>query len=476
MDDSADFHDLFNGDPTTVLGSPDLLAGLFWAEQNQSSSHQAHPQVDSNSAVLQTPQEHREGGSEEQAEEQDCEGQLLLLQEWDGTTEPSADAIRYTIEWKAVLKTKRIGTNTEEDVFLAPKAFWDASLRQKVDDSLDREFSPQERPELGSTIVVVSVNKRAERGLTKEFVGSDIDWTLVAEKLESWADHFRDGKRLTVRITFRFRPRATAPQTRAGGRGRQSATRRMRHEQALQRDAEEHVSGEAAPWRTVYDMMRCPGRPCLNNQGWCWRDPHGGRHHKLLTVHLRRLVEHVKESNKFESHSDVPDTIRQQLYAEAVQRAARHQHRNTGHPPSVMPYMQEPTPTPTQTPGTMHYSPAQEVLPSGGIAAAPTSLQSLDVPGPQEDAISDYVAWHQSKASTPEWTSQFAKAGEVLLEEGFNLDLFYQTKPFDLLRNQGVSRGITLSFHRDIPTWLPGYRQKREGSPLYTSETPGLDY
>jgi hypothetical protein len=66
--------------------------------------------------------------------------------------------------------------------------------------------------------------------------------------------------------------------------------------------------------------MRCPSRPCNDIQGHCWQDPHGGRHYKLLTARMRKLATHLNEGNKFESHHDVPDTIRQQLYAEADQR------------------------------------------------------------------------------------------------------------------------------------------------------------
>lgn len=126
-----------------------------------------------------------------------------------------------------------------------------------------------------------------------------------------------------MKLTLRFRPRNGVPRTGAAGRGRQSTTQRMRHGQALQRDAEEHASGQGAHWRYVYSILHCPGRPCRNSQGYCWRDPRGGKHYKLLTVHLRQLVEYVMGGNKLDSHNDVPDQVRQQLYAEADQRASR---------------------------------------------------------------------------------------------------------------------------------------------------------
>jgi len=175
-----------------------------------------------------------------------------MLHEWDVTTEPSLNTLRYTVEWKAVLNTKRIGMNTEENVFLTPGAFWDAALHGKIDEALSREFAPHDRPEPCNTVVVVSVNKRAERDITKEFSGLDMDWSIIGEKLESWACHFGEGKRLLVKVTFRFRPRNTPPRARAASGGRPSATRRIQ-------ECGEDVRGNA---RTpAADVIRCAHVP-----------------------------------------------------------------------------------------------------------------------------------------------------------------------------------------------------------------------
>jgi hypothetical protein len=162
--------------------------------------------------------------------------------------------------------------------------------------------------------------------------------------------------------------------------------------------AEEHTSGEAAHWRAVYSMLRCPGRPCQNSQGWCWRDPHGGKHYKLLTVHLRQLVDHAKEGNKLDGQQDVPDTIRQLLYAEADQRAGRH--RNTRRSPYTMPQMQGRTPTPCVTPAALPSSPGQ--APASSVGASPIVLQKLDIPAPHEDTIRDYMTCQQGRAVSGE--------------------------------------------------------------------------
>jgi hypothetical protein len=482
MEASGDFHDLFSGGATPVFDSSDPLDS-FWAEVDTNDLHQPTTWDNRASVEPQALQQHTteegEDETEGKAEEEEAGGhdgqpRLPMLHEWDSTTEPSLDTLRYTVEWKAVLNTKRIGMNTEENIFLTPGAFWDAALHSKIDEALSREFAPQDRPEPCNTVVVVSVNKRAERDITKEFLGLDVDWSIIGEKLESWACYFGKGKRLLVKVTFRFRPRNTPPRTRAASGGRPSATRRMRYGQALQRDAEVHANGQAAYWRAVYNTLRCPGRPCQNSQGWCWRDPHGGKHYKLLTVHLRQLVEHAKEGNKLNGHHDIPDHIRQQLYAEADQRVERRQ--NLGTPASAMLQMQAGTPTAILTPGAMQSSPEHRQSGSLNVAIAPALLESLDIPGPHEDAIRDHVTWQRGQATTNDWISQFAKAGDILLKQGFRLNLFYQRQLVSLLTDEGVLHGIALSFHSDIPKWLSEYRSTSDGSPVYTSETPGGSY
>ena len=39
---------------------------------------------------------------------------------------------------------------------------------------------------------------------------------------------------------------------------------------------------------------------------------------------MKQFVIYMKEGKKFESHHDVPETVRQQLYAKAGQRTERH--------------------------------------------------------------------------------------------------------------------------------------------------------
>jgi hypothetical protein len=212
MEASEAFNDLFSGGATSAFDSSDPLDS-FWAELDagnlpQFAPHDNHASVEPQALQQNTTEEEEETegeGEEEEAGGHDGQPRLLMLHEWDGTTKSSLDTLRYTVEWKAVLDTKRIGMNTKENVFLTPGAFWDAALHGKIDEALSREFAPQDRPEACNTIVVISVNKRAERDIPKEFLGLDVDWSVIGEKLESWACYLGEGNRLLVKVTFRFR-------------------------------------------------------------------------------------------------------------------------------------------------------------------------------------------------------------------------------------------------------------------------------
>jgi hypothetical protein len=63
--------------------------------------------------------------------------------------------------------------------------------------------------------------------------------------------------------------------------------------------------------------MHCPGSPCRLDSQYCWQDLVGKKHYKVRTHHLRKLVRFVKkEGGIIETHDDVPESIREQLYAE----------------------------------------------------------------------------------------------------------------------------------------------------------------
>ncbi|KAL5583778.1 hypothetical protein FOVSG1_015129 [Fusarium oxysporum f. sp. vasinfectum] len=123
----------------------------------------------------------------------------------DGTYDESPTCVHYSIEWKLQLRKGRLSkltNNTEQNRVLAPGAFWDTTLKGKVEKLLKQKtprgklYVPEE------TIVVVSVTDRSERDLTKRFDEFNIEWKMAEEQLNKWSHLFRAGKKLRIDISF----------------------------------------------------------------------------------------------------------------------------------------------------------------------------------------------------------------------------------------------------------------------------------
>ena len=153
----------------------------------------------------------------------------------------------------------------------------------------------------------------------------------------------------------------------------------MLAERAIQLDAEEDAASQLSIWRDVYNLIRCPRPPC-NLGPYCWRDNVGKKHYKLKTHHLKSLIRHVEEGGVLETQDDVPDDIREQLYAEEQQDVERQQKRRAltvaGLPPINITNV-----LPSQTPTSLI-----EIVPS-----KPSS--PLKILGQLDVAVRKYSEW-----------------------------------------------------------------------------------
>jgi hypothetical protein len=81
--------------------------------------------------------------------------------------------IHYSIEWKVTVNNKAImPKDTEQDVVLAPAAYWQRFLHPKLENLLCKKNRPVRSED---TTVVVSVMERSERDLIKQFDSTSID-------------------------------------------------------------------------------------------------------------------------------------------------------------------------------------------------------------------------------------------------------------------------------------------------------------
>jgi hypothetical protein len=371
--------------------------------------------------------------------------ELLTLDEWNENETYDEDpptCLHYSIEWKVTLNNKLVSKDTEPNLVLAPRFYWSLFLREKLDKLLQKKLSPSKRVTCEDTNVVVSVTDRSERDLTKRFDERDVDWFLVEKQFLAWGESFRAGKKLRVDVSFNYveiGQQATVSTRRAGKRGGSSATQQMLTERDSQLDAEEGDLRQPSIWQDVYNLMRCPGPPC-NLGPHCWRDPHGKKHYKLRTHQLKGLIRHVEQGGQLRSHDDVPEDIRQQVYAEEQQQIERQRKAtsstSSGHPPI---HITNVLPGPPHTPSEQAASP---------------SMPRLDIHGFLDVAVEEYSDWQQSRVRREDQKNEIRKLCSIALDHGLDLQQLYDDQDPSFFVKEGVKVGIARRFIRDIQYWV----------------------
>jgi hypothetical protein len=162
--------------------------------------------------------------------------------------------MHYIMEWKLTLNKRVVAKQTEDDLVLALSDFWNEELSSKIADIVKSLGKPCKAD---ATTIVISVNDRSERDMTKCFEELQIDWLIVENKLQAWSHLLRIRKRLTVSVLMNYVESGKTART--AGRG---ATATQLAERDARLDAEQVVSGGPDAWRYVYTFLRCPGPLC----------------------------------------------------------------------------------------------------------------------------------------------------------------------------------------------------------------------
>jgi hypothetical protein len=362
---------------------------------------------------------------------------FLALDEWDeynSYDEDTPSRLRYSIEWKVVVNNRVVAKDTEQDLVLVPSAHWYLCLKPKVEKLLSKKVLHNRHVEFDDTSVVVSVNDRSQRDLTKRFDNMDVDWSVIERQLIRWGEFFRAA-------AFRGNKRGS------------SATLRMLADRASQLEAEQETSGSPSGWQEVHALLRCPGSPC-NLGPHCWRDPFGNKHYKLRTHHLKALVDLVQQGHALKSHDDVPVDIRDQLYAEEQQRRER-QSTTTSMPTPGLPPINITNVLPSQS----HQSPMTSIADSTTTAQnQPAETLRLDIPGPRDAAVIAYSEWQQSNVVDEALKEEFQKACDATLEDGLDLEQVYEDQDPGFFVGCGVKRGVARRFVSDIDGWAKRYK------------------
>jgi hypothetical protein len=155
-------------------------------------------------------------------------------------------------------------------------------------------------------------------------------------------------------------------------------------------DAEEDSLGYPSIWRDVYNLMRCPGPPCPS-ETHCWQDTVGKKHYPLMNHHIESLVKRVRKGLVLQTHNDVPEDIRQQLYAEEQQRLDRKRKVTTAPPPGISPITTNNVLPEQFAPASLPAAQEERISTAHCLDAATASR--LDVSSLLDDTVREYTSW-----------------------------------------------------------------------------------
>ncbi|KAK2666298.1 hypothetical protein RAB80_017955 [Fusarium oxysporum f. sp. vasinfectum] len=379
---------------------------------------------------------------------------LLQLDNWDPDDtydESPPTCVHYSIEWKLQLRKGRLSkltNDTEQDRVLAPGAFWDTTLKDKVDKLL-RQKTPRGKkyvPE--ETIIVVSVTDRGERDLTKRFDEFNIDWQMAEEQLCKWSPLFRAGKKLRIDISFvcKEEPHGSRVVQQQGSRGSATARQLAQRDQLLET---QEAAGQPRVWKDVYDLMRCNGNLCQGS--YCYVDEQR-KHIGLNTSILTKMVEYAEQGNELRTHRDMPPYILDMIYEKERLDGERRAKRKA---PSLE--SDRPIKIVNVLPSPYGHSAAEGCTPPssnfGTASPSVVDLTDLVIPKPIDRAVDDYTEWLCDQVEDEHWKAGFRSAGSITKVDCLDLRHVYQDRDIGYYVSQGVKAGIARSFVQDIKMW-----------------------
>lgn len=112
----------------------------------------------------------------------------------------NTQALCYNVEWKLFVKNRERAGQSELDIVLSPKEFWQHILRRKLkEESEDKPWTD------AAALFILSVNDRKTKSIKKRYQSqSKIEWSFLAQTLQEWSKSLGDDKTFTIEAKFYY--------------------------------------------------------------------------------------------------------------------------------------------------------------------------------------------------------------------------------------------------------------------------------
>lgn len=140
--------------------------------------------------------------------------------------EQASNCVHYQIEWRVKLNNRVVVKDKEQELTSSPSSYWE-QIKEDAEGILRQKIARGRRVILDDTALVLSVNDRTQRDLTKRFEGTSIEWTPVEKQLLAWGHMHRLGKKLRLQISINYIEDSGLLPSRTEKRGKSLVTERM---------------------------------------------------------------------------------------------------------------------------------------------------------------------------------------------------------------------------------------------------------
>jgi hypothetical protein len=159
----------------------------------------------------------------------------------------------------------------------------------------------------------------------------------------------------------------------------------------------------------------------------------------------------VEQGGLLEDHDDVPDSFREQLYAEEDQRREKQKNdrdnskTGSSSPPTIINNFVSTGSSQLPTP----HSCADEAAPAGSSNAEPVVIHGL-----LDLAVYEYTEWQLSRVQNQTFRDNIKRAREVTLEYCLDLSQLHEDQNPEFFVQHDVKLGAARRFVRDIGLWV----------------------